>query len=262
MNEAYETALARLTASKKYAGVCPGTLERVLRESFERHKKPREAEKAAREKLHGITGAFMSPEEARRAAWALERWTPGDDGALAEALDQHASTRERLPLAEMDALYDRIFAASCRPVRVLDLACGLNPAYLAARGFIVTGVDIQRPAVDLLNAMGGAHRLPVRAVCADLLLPGSLPEGAFDLALAFKLLPLLESQKGGSALELLRAVSARYIAVSFPTRTLGGRNVGMEAHYSRWMESHVPEAREIAARFTGDGELVYILKQN
>ena len=111
MNEAFESALVKLRASKNYAGVCPDMLERVLREGFARHKKPKDAEKAAREKLHGITGAFMSPAECVRAAAALERWTPGDDETLTEALSQHASTRERLPLKAMDALYDRVFAA-------------------------------------------------------------------------------------------------------------------------------------------------------
>ena len=264
MPDAYEAALNKLSASKEYAGVCPATLARVLRESFDRHKKPKDAEKAARERLHGITGAFMSPEESRRAASALEAWTPGDDAVLAEALEQHASTRERLPLAATDALYEQIFAVTGRPQRVLDLACGLNPVYLAARGFAVAGVDIQRPAIECINRMGERHGLPARAYCADLLVPESLPAGLveerFDLALAFKLLPLLETQRTGAAVETLSAFNADWIAVSFPTRTLGGRNVGMAAHYGEWMEAHVPEDRVIAARFEMDNELVYILR--
>ena len=42
---------------------------------------------------------------------------------------------------------------------------------------------------------------------------------------------------------------------------LGGRNVGMEKHYSEWMEAHVPENRAIAARLTGENELFYVLKR-
>ena len=117
MNEVYEAALQKLSASKKYAGVCPDTLARVLTESFQRYKKPKEAEKAAREKLHGITGAFMTQEESRGAEKALAVWTPGDDAALTDVLSQHASTRERLPLAAMDALYARLFAMTGRPAR-------------------------------------------------------------------------------------------------------------------------------------------------
>ena len=259
MREGFDAALQKLSAAKKYAGVCPDTLRRVLEESFARHKKPKDAEKAAREKLHGITGAFLTPEENRRAAEALREWTPGDDAALGKVLRQHASTRERLPLEDMDALYARIFQATGRPSRVLDLACGLNPVYLAARGLSVVGVDIQRPAVDLINRMGEAHGLDVQAVCRDLLVEGGIPGERFDLALAFKLLPLLEAQRTGAALDVLNAVDAAYIAVSFPTRTLSGRNVGMAAHYGEWMEAHVPQGREIAARFETGNELFYLL---
>ena len=261
MNEQYRQELLKLQGSKKYAGVCPDTLERVLSECFLRYKKPKEAAKAAREKLHGITGAFMPPEACRRAGEALQAWTDGDDAALAEVLSQHASTRERLPLAAMDALYDKIFAVAGRPERILDLACGLNPIYLAARGFDVAGVDIQHPAVELVCRMGEAHGLPARADCRDLLMPDTVPRERFDLALAFKLLPLLEAQRAGAAAEVLAAVDAPFVAVSFPTRTLTGRNVGMEANYTRWMEAHLPKTYAVAARFVEAEELVYVLKR-
>lgn len=56
-------------------------------------------------------------------------------------------------------------------------------------------------------------------------------------------------------------VNAEWIVASFPTRSLGGRNVGMEKHYSEWMEAHVPENRAIAARLTSENELFYVLKR-
>ena len=62
-NSIYE----KLAASKKYAALCPDTLRRVAEDCAQRYKKPKEAEKAARETLHGITGAFMGPEELKRA---------------------------------------------------------------------------------------------------------------------------------------------------------------------------------------------------
>ena len=83
----------------------------------------------------------------------------------------------------------------------------------------------------------------------------------FHIALLFKILPLLERQKSGSAMEIMNAVNAEYLVVSFPTRTLGGRNVGMEKNYSDWMEAHMPENRTVAARFTTDNELYYVLKE-
>ena len=62
-------------------------------------------------------------------------------------------------------------------------------------------------------------------------------------------------------MDVMHAVNAKYLVVSFPTRTLGGRNVGMEGNYSAWMEGHLPENRRIAARFTEENELFYILEE-
>lgn len=247
----------KLLQSKKYREVCPDTVRRVWEECSAKYKKTKDADKAAREALHGITGAFLTPAEVRECAWAMQAWRAGGktDAQLENILNKHASTRERLPLSDMDALYSRIFDIAGRPGRVLDLACGINPIYLGARGIAVTGADISGEAVRLINAFGE----PCEAVCADLLC--GVPRGRYDLALLFKVLPLLERQRRGAAGEVLRSVDAACIAVSFPTRTLGGRNVGMAGHYSEWMEAHLPESRAVAGKFETENELFYILKE-
>ena len=253
--------LEKLLASKKYRDVCPDTVRRVWDECSAKHKKPKDADKAAREALHGITGAFLTPAEARECAWAMQQWHAGGrtDAQLENILNKHASTRERLPLADMDALYARIFGITGRPARVLDLACGINPIYLAARGITVTGADISGEAVRLINAFGETYGQPCGAVCADLLC--GVPSERYDLALLFKVLPLLERQRKGAAGEVLARVDAAFIAVSFPTRTLGGRTVGMAGHYSEWMEAHLPAGLAVAGRFETPNELFYILER-
>ena len=50
----------KLTASRKYRWVCPSTVRRVLEECEGRYKKPKDLEKAVRERLHGVTSAFMT----------------------------------------------------------------------------------------------------------------------------------------------------------------------------------------------------------
>ena len=255
--------LEKLLQSKKYRDVCPDTVRRIWAECSAKYKKLRDVDKAAREALHGITGAFLSPAEASGIAWAMQSWHAGGhtDAQLENILNKHASTRERLPLEAMDALYRRIFEITGPPGHVLDLACGVNPIYLGARGIPVTGVDISGEAVRLVNAFGQNYDLPVSALCADLLCPGALPAGPFDVALLFKALPLLERQAQGAALRVLNAIPARCIAVSFPTRTLGGRNVGMAEHYTDWMAAHLPPDRSIRERFETRNELYFILDQ-
>ncbi len=256
-----DSPLDRLLASRNYRDVCPDTVRRVWEMCSRRHKKPKDAEKAAREALHGITGAFMTPQEARQLAYDMHAWhcDPTDLG-LERMLSRHASTRERLPLAETDAMYARLFEIAGRPRSVLDLACGVNPLYLGARGIDVTGVDISGAAVDAVNRFGETYRMPVMAVCADLLCPGVIPRARFDMALMFKLMPLLERQRSGAALDVMSAVRADWLVVSFPTRTLGGRNVGMAAQYSDWMAAHIPPGRAVAGRFEMANELFFVLR--
>ena len=244
----------KLSTNKKYSDVCPDTIRRMISECDGRYKKAKDMEKAVRERLHGITSAFNDLGSDIGEAVASIR----DDDSLTAVLQRHSSTRERLPLSAMDALYSRIFAVTGRPESILDLACGLNPIYLRHRvNCPVVGVDISRSCVSLLDA-GDA----CRGIWGDLLCSASIPADRFHIALLFKILPLLERQKTGASLEVLRTINAEFLVVSFPTRTLGGRNVGMEAHYTTWMEGHLPQNRAVMERFAAENELFYILKEN
>lgn len=257
MNPNELEALNALKASRNCADICPDTVERVFLEQLPKYKKLKDADKAARSQLHAITGAFITREELARARTAFDRWLSGDPAALREALLCHASTRERVQ--EADALFDRAFQAAENPRTVLDLACGFNPVYLGARGGVnVIGVDIHMGCVRFVNECAKACGWPVSARPGDLL--GEIPADECDIALMMKLLPVLESRKNGAALRLINGVRARYILVTFPTKTLGGRGVGMEKHYSEWFEALNPENAEIVDRFTTANELAYVLK--
>ncbi|MGQ9480220.1 hypothetical protein [Chloroflexus sp.] len=48
------------------------------------------------------------------------------------------------------------------------------------------------------------------------------PPVAADVALVLKVIPLLEQQRRGVGVDLLRAIQASNLVVSFPTRSLGG----------------------------------------
>ena len=134
----HEDYLSKLLQSKKYRDICPDTVRRVFSECAGRYKKPKDADRAVREALHGITGAFMTPGEVRQLAFDMQAWhVDRTDAALERMLSRHASTRERLPLGDTDALYNRIFAVTGKPSSVLDLACGINPLYLGARGILL-----------------------------------------------------------------------------------------------------------------------------
>ena len=241
----------------KYADICPDTVARLTAQAAARYRSAKEADKAVKTALHQITGAFMTPDELKRARKLLA--SAGDDPAraLSETLALHSSTRERLP--HIDAFYDALLG----PIgarTLLDLACGLNPIYLGSRGFVVRGVDISGGCIALVNDWAAARGWDVSAECRDLLCDPHLPGAA--AALAMKLLPVLEQQEKGAAMRLLGRLPAPVIIVTFPMKTLGGRGVGMERHYSEWFEGESRGMFDILRREALFGELCYIVRRS
>ena len=53
--------------SGKYSDVCPDTVARLSAQAAARFRSPKEADKAVKGALHQITGAFMTPDELKRA---------------------------------------------------------------------------------------------------------------------------------------------------------------------------------------------------
>ena len=250
--------LQALLASKNCREVCEAAVRRLWTEELAKRRNEKEADKAVRAAVHQMTGAFLTPEQLKTARGLLTDYLSGREEALDEALRLHASSRERLPCAQ--ALYSAIFEVTGRPERILDLACGFNPLYLGAQGYRVTGYDVHKGAVELINEWANACSWSVRALCADL-----LGENAFeraDLALMMKLLPVLEQQEKGAGVRLLAEIPAAWRAVTFPLRTRGGRSVGMEKHYSDWMEANVPEGLTLHSRLIVDNELIYLFKED
>ncbi|MBQ8971986.1 MAG: 16S rRNA (guanine(1405)-N(7))-methyltransferase RmtG [Clostridia bacterium] len=237
----------RISNSKKYRDICPDTVMRLLNELAGRYKSDKALERAVREKLHGVAGAYL-PLERMELPVNME-----DDAALEQVLSMHVSTRERLPLSALDALYARLFQTTGEPRSILDLACGLNPLYLKARypaAEPILGIDISKRCAELC---GGS--------CVDLLTEAALPKGRFHVALMLKMLPLMERERAGAANMLLREVNAEFIIASFPTRSLGGRNVGMAAHYERWLMERLPQGRKVTNRYETVNEVYYILEE-
>ena len=101
-------------------------------------------------------------------------------------------------------------------------------------------------------------KLPLLAAIA-LLCGARLAHAAepVDVALVLKALPPLEQAERSAGLGLLRALQARYIFVSFPTRTLGGRNVQMAANYEARFRALLESEGWSADRFAFPGELCF-----
>ena len=257
MDEPLQRVVAEVMASKRYAATDEAIVRRIAGDALRRSSGHKDAVKRAKRALHQAVGSFL-PAQRRwdRVLSALEQGDRSDE-TLHAVLRTHASTRERLP--HMAELYEALQPWLSGASRVADVGCGLHPL---ARRWMGLGDHVAYAAYDADAAMMDA----VRRGCAalghavdtrvwDAIRPPA--EGA-DLLFALKLLPTLERQ-GVEPGEWLGSVAAPVIVVSFPTRTLGGRNVGMASSYGERFEALVGDRGWRCDLFAVPSERVYVV---
>ncbi len=255
-----QALIEKVCASKAGREIDPAVVSAAVRWALARFS-PKDAEKAAKTRLHQLYGSYVGEGWAKAAAKTLALLEAGalppQDAAM-RLMALHGSTAERLE--HIGECYERIFEACGAPSSVLDVACGLNPLAFVLPGMpqaALTALDAGQDIAALLNRFFAAAPLPrAHAESGDAM--AALPAGPYDLALVLKFLPLAERIEKGGALRLLRAIPARRVVVSFPTRSLSGRNVGMEKNYSEWFEALGFEG-EILERFVCGGEVYYVV---
>jgi 16S rRNA (guanine(1405)-N(7))-methyltransferase len=259
--------LTKLAESKKYRHLCPDTLKRVARWAAANHSGGKEAEKAAKRKLHQIYAAYMNLQELRKIERLVEEaQIAGGPGEIQQCclriLDCHASSRERIP--HLAAFYEDIKRLTGEPKSILDLSCGLNPftlPWLAPKsGATYRCLDIDCRLIEVISRFLQIIHAKSSAVCRDILV--SPPNEAVDMALLLKSLPCLEQQESNAGTRLLQSLKARHIIVSFPARSLSGRDVGMVQHYERLMERIVAEAGAEFATLSYPNETVYVMRKS
>ena len=255
--------VAQLRSSRKYRDLADPALRRVARWAL-RGRRGHQAVKAAKRKLHQVYGAYMDPgalEAAERAAEALAGGgltVAQRRSTCLDVLRRHASTAERIPFLEE---FYADLTAGLPPVRsVLDLACGLNPFALPwldlPEGTEYLAVDVNTRLARLFDSLSGAWPVSLAGLAHDLV--DGPPPVAADVALLLKAVPCLEQQEAGAGRRLLAALQAPVVVLSFPARSLGGRDKGMRRTYERLLADLAGQEWEIEVR-TYPTETVYRL---
>ena len=262
-DEVRREIVMRLRESSKYRDLSEDALRRIADWAAVRHQAPREAVKAAKRKLHQVYGAYLSP-DGLSGVEALVRALPpsAPEEALRETclkvLALHASTAERVPI--LGDFYGALFREIGRPGSILDLACGLSPFALPWMGLAseteYRAVDLDHRLISAVNDFLGRMGRPPTALCGDILT--SPPEGRADVVFLLKAVPCLEQQEKGAGGRLLRGLRARWAVVSFPARTLGGRDRGMGQYYDRFMARTVGELGIAARKMEYPNEVFYV----
>lgn len=253
----------RLRRTPKYKHLSEDTLHRVADWAIARHKAPRDAIKAAKRKLHQVYGAYFDRVNFTLIEGLIHSLSPtATEDALRETcrkvLACHASTAERIAI--MEDFFPALFREVGRPGSILDLACGLNPFALPWMGLGLEteywALDVDGRLIAAINDFLAHIGRPPGASCRDLLV-SPLDEDA-DVAFLLKTIPCLEQQERGAGLRLLRGLRARYAVVSFPGRSLGGRDKGMGQHYDRIMMGMAEELGAPVHKMAYPGETFYI----
>lgn len=258
--------VAAVKAGSKYARLDDALVRRVAAQEAEHRADAKRTVKAVRNRLHQVTAAFAGDVRYERWLRDLRAAKAASDepaflACCRRALRTHASTREREPVVE--SFYQRVFAELGPVHTVLDVACGLNPLCAPwmplPPGARYIALDAHCELIDFVRQVLPLCGVDALCACADVLSEAALPRA--DVALVLKTLPCLEQLERDAGRQLLAALDADRIVVSYPARTLGGRNVGMTATYARQFEALVQPPLRVLSRIDFDTELVYVLSR-
>ena len=257
--------VAAVVCSPKYSDVCVEVVRNIGARELRARRDLRGAIKATKSKLHQVGASYLS----RRTPY--EKWLDelkaarrfGGEPALRSVctriMRHHASTRERL------AILDRFYASTLRdiaPVRsVLDVACGFNPLAIPwmplAPGATYYAYDMYVGLASFLSGFLWLVDIPGRAEACDLV--QRAPKEEVELAFLLKVLPCLERLSTSVGARLMEGIRARNLLVSFPVRSLGGRDKGMEATYGAHFAELVQGRGWTVQRFLFETELAFLV---
>ena len=229
--------IADILNSRKYRGLNlpEETLRDLLAQELPRHRNPKDAEKAVRQKLHNIIAPYLGDPDYPAARAALDAaFSSGDPGqvqaACLDILQSHASTRERIP--HLREFYNCIWQITGQPAVLLDLACGLNP--FAWRWMDLPAAtacyayDLHQPRTDLIQHYFQLEGLHGQAVCQDILVHPPVIQA--DVAFFFKEAHRFEQRQRGCNAPFWQAIAAHWLVISLPASDLAGHHSLAEQH--------------------------------
>jgi 16S rRNA (guanine(1405)-N(7))-methyltransferase len=265
VNGSPDDVVAAVRATVKYSQVSDALIRRVAARELANRRTLKDAIEATRNKLHQVAGLYQEP-RMRYGQWLTTLRDAGSDkdaqrDACRLLMRHHTSTRERELL--IDGFYDRILDGLPPARSVLDVACGLNPLCAPwmplADGAVYHAVDVYADMVAFAGEALGVLGISALTEARDVLDDGPLPE--VDLALVLKTIPCLEQIDADAGTRLLDKIRARILVVSFPTRSVGGKNVGMAAHYAERFAELSAGRGWRAREFLFENELVYCVER-
>ncbi|RLE46690.1 hypothetical protein DRJ22_01315 [Candidatus Woesearchaeota archaeon] len=226
------------------------------------HKKPEKSKeykeiiKSTRKTLHKIYGAFKT----KKINKLLQ------EKNYKEILTMHKSTKERLDI--YPTIYKKIFSITGKPKKIIDLGCGLNPfsiPYMKLKNIEYTAVELNKKDCktiqkyfDKENIKGKAVPINLQEIKTNKKLLEKIPES--DICFLFKVIDSIElTKKHKTSEQLIKAIPAKYIIASFPTKTLSGKKMN---HPRRgWIEKMLERIGYTYKIIKEKNEIFYVIKK-
>lgn len=267
MSEEIQEIVETVKAGNKYRNIHPSMVEYVVVSEINKGRSKKETIKAARAKLHQI-GAAYQPQPIRydqlveiMETLPRDLQHPAVKAFCQQAMQQHASTRERLPFIER--FYQEILTPIGIIDSMMDVACGLNPLALpwmpVLKNCQITVCDIYTDQIEFLNLFFAHFEIDGKATTCNLI--QTLPKQAVKVALILKTIPCLEQIDKNIGQRLLSGLPAENLVVSFPSKSLGGHVKGMRQHYAAHFNELVALFPWSVQQIKFDNEDVYIIKK-
>lgn len=259
-----EALVQAVLDSPKYRSIDPSLVAKIGESELAKGRKFKEAVKATKNKLHQVGGAYLT-DIPRYSSWLIALTKAEQDSQALkpicrEVMTSHVSTRERLSI--LNEFYETLFAQLPEINSVLDVACGLNPLAIP---WMPLNPGTQYYAVDMYSDMVAfvqafMDMLPVEGWAMVCDVAATPPTQQVDLALVLKAIPCLEQIDKHAGERLLDNLQAKYMIISFPAKSLGGREKGMRENYEERF-TQLTEGRDWQIqRFEFETELAFLVE--
>ena len=256
-----EKVVTAVKQSRKYRDTSEETIRELATLAVQQHKKPKQAIKAVRKRLHSIMAPYLGDPDYEKAAAELTAVFAADDSdqiktTCQNILHSHLSTRERQPI--LAKFHPAIWEITGKPKRLMDIACGLNP--LAFRWMDLPSTtefiayDIHEPRIQFINHYFELEGLRPLAKLQDVAL--NFPTETADVALFLKEMPRFSRNYPGKARAFMESLNVRHLVLSFPTvSTHGGRN--LVTRYREFLTQLIAGQNWPTTELMFEGEMVF-----
>ncbi len=282
-----EEIVENIKNSKKYKTIYIKTIERIVADCIERFGEKR-AEKEAKNLLHQIWGAFYETRPNFKKVISkldienLEQLSTSKENLkefIIPILKLQSSVEERISI--LPEFYEKIFEITGIPNSIIDHACGLNPLTIPWMNLPTSqqggpnttsykAYDIDSEEIEFLKTVFSKIHCATKTEFAL----GDVLSDEFkyaDVVFMLKLLPCLEHQKKGCSLDILKKQNCKFIVISYPIKSIGGKEKGMYEFYRNNFKNMI-SSEDLALRSFGEAgwkvtellfetELVFVIEK-